>query len=56
MSKYNPQEIEPRWQQAWEAQGLYDTRMVPTRPKWYALTDAALPQRRSPKSLDARPI
>ncbi len=38
MSRYNPQEIEPKWQQEWEAQGLYDTHEDPTRPKWYALT------------------
>lgn len=38
MSRYTPQEIEPRWQQEWEAQGLYATRMDSTRPKWYALT------------------
>ena len=37
-SKYNPQEIEPRWQQVWDDQGLYDTVEDPERPKWYALT------------------
>ena len=36
--KYNPQEIEPKWQQAWEEQGLYDTVEDPDKPKWYALT------------------
>ncbi|MCB9158625.1 MAG: leucine--tRNA ligase [Caldilineaceae bacterium] len=36
--RYNPSEIEPRWQQAWAEQGLYDTVEDPTRPKWYALT------------------
>ena len=38
MSKYIPQEIEPRWQQEWAAQGLYDTQEDSERPKWYALT------------------
>jgi len=36
--KYTPQEIEPRWQAAWEAEGMYDTVEDPNRPKWYALT------------------
>ena len=36
--KYNHQEIEPRWQQAWVEQGLYDTVEDPDRPKWYTLT------------------
>ena len=36
--RYNPSEIEPRWQHAWAEQGLYDTVEDPTRPKWYALT------------------
>ena len=36
--KYSPQEIEPRWQQTWEAEGLYKTVELPGRPKWYALT------------------
>lgn len=37
-TQYIPQEIEPAWQDAWEAQGLYDTVEDPDRPKWYALT------------------
>ena len=36
--RYNPSEIEPRWQHAWAEQGLYDTVEDPSRPKWYALT------------------
>ncbi len=36
--KYNPQEIEPKWQQAWEETGLYDVHEDPQRPKWYAPT------------------
>ncbi|MEM7538048.1 MAG: leucine--tRNA ligase [Chloroflexota bacterium] len=31
-------EIEPKWQNAWEEQGLYNTVEDPDRPKWYALT------------------
>ncbi len=36
--KYNPQEIESKWQAVWEEQGLYKTQEDPSRPKWYALT------------------
>ena len=36
--KYIPQDIEPRWQGQWAAQGLYATRQDPTRPKFYFLT------------------
>ena len=36
--KYNPQEIEPRWQQQWEADGLYATVEDPGREKFYFLT------------------
>ena len=39
---YDPGEIEPRWQQRWEADGLYhsdaDPGADPSRPKHYALT------------------
>jgi leucyl-tRNA synthetase len=36
--KYNPAEIEPKWQQRWEADGLYHSDVDPKRPKYYALT------------------
>ncbi|MGL4649305.1 MAG: class I tRNA ligase family protein, partial [Caldilineaceae bacterium] len=35
---YTPQEIEPKWQQAWVEQGIYNTQQDSSRPKWYALT------------------
>jgi leucyl-tRNA synthetase len=35
--KYNPQEIEPRWQKAWEERGLYTAPERPARSKHYAL-------------------
>ncbi|GAP06830.1 leucyl-tRNA synthetase [Anaerolinea thermolimosa] len=35
---YNPAEIEPRWQEKWERDGLYHADIDPTRPKHYALT------------------
>ncbi|HAJ37765.1 MAG TPA: leucine--tRNA ligase [Chloroflexi bacterium] len=37
-NKYNPAEIEPKWQQIWEEQQLYRVTADPDRPKWYALT------------------
>ena len=36
--RYKHQEIEAKWQETWEEQGLYDTVEDPDRPKWYALT------------------
>jgi len=36
--KWIPQEIEPKWQQRWEASGLYRARIDHSRPKHYALT------------------
>ncbi len=37
-SAYDHREIEPRWQAAWEQQGLYRSRVDWDRPKHYALT------------------
>ncbi|MEJ2666418.1 MAG: leucine--tRNA ligase [Deinococcales bacterium] len=37
--RYNPQEIEPKWQARWRAQGLYDVDLRDDeRPKYYFLT------------------
>lgn len=36
--KYNPQEIEPKWQQKWEETGLYRQQIDKSKPKHYALT------------------
>jgi len=36
--KYNPQEIEKKWQQRWAEDRLYEVTEDNTRPKWYALT------------------
>jgi len=38
MAKYNPQEIEKKWQQRWADDRLYEVSEVDPRPKWYALT------------------
>ncbi len=36
--KYNPQEIEKKWQQKWAEDKLYEVTEDNTKPKWYALT------------------
>jgi len=36
--KYNPQEIEEKWQQRWAEDRLYEVTEDNTRRKWYALT------------------
>ncbi len=36
--KYNPQEIEPKWQKKWEADKLYRSVVDWDKPKYYALT------------------
>jgi leucyl-tRNA synthetase len=35
---YEPKNIEPRWQDQWEADGLYHADIDPNKPKFYALT------------------
>ena len=35
---YNPNEIEPKWQQKWEEEGIYHADIDESRPKHYALT------------------
>lgn len=35
---YNPAEIESKWQQKWDADGLYHSKIDPGKPKHYALT------------------
>jgi leucyl-tRNA synthetase len=37
MRRYNPKEIEPRWQQVWEESGIYRAGEDKTRPKKYIL-------------------
>ncbi len=38
IAKYNPQEIEKKWQQKWAEDKLYEVIEDSTKPKWYALT------------------
>ena len=35
---YKPAEIEPKWQTRWDADGLYNADIDPSKPKHYALT------------------
>ncbi|MCS7089047.1 MAG: leucine--tRNA ligase [Thermoflexales bacterium] len=37
MDRYNPQEIEPKWQARWEADQLYRTAPACDKPKYYVL-------------------
>ncbi|MFN4191471.1 MAG: leucine--tRNA ligase [Tabrizicola sp.] len=37
MSRYDPSEIEPRWQAAWDEAGAFAARRDPARPKYYVL-------------------
>lgn len=37
MEKYNPQEIEGKWQKVWDAPDYYRTEIDESRPKYYAL-------------------
>ena len=37
MSRHDPAEIEPKWQQAWDAAGVFRARRDPARPKYYVL-------------------
>ncbi len=38
IDKYNPQEIEKKWQQKWAEDRLYEVSEDKSKPKWYALT------------------
>ena len=38
IAKYNPQQIEKKWQQKWAEDRLYEVSEANTKPKWYALT------------------
>ena len=38
VTKYNPQEIEKKWQERWAEDRLYEVSEDSNKPKWYALT------------------
>ncbi len=37
MKRYNPKDIEPKWQKSWEDQGIYHASESSTKPKKYVL-------------------
>ena len=37
MSRYDPSEIEPKWQKAWDEAGCFLARRDPAKPKYYVL-------------------
>jgi leucyl-tRNA synthetase len=37
MRRYNPQEVEPRWQKIWRDSGIYKTDMARTADKYYTI-------------------
>ena len=37
MSRYSPAEIEPKWQDAWDAAKVFEARRDPAKPKYYVL-------------------
>jgi len=36
IDRYNPVDIEKKWQAQWEKDGLYHVKEDSARPKWYA--------------------
>lgn len=38
MKRYNPKEIEPKWQQVWDETGVYTTDLKTTKPKYVAMS------------------
>ena len=43
MSRYNPKEIEPKWQQAWHKEKIYAAQDFSDKPKYYLLTEFPYP-------------
>jgi leucyl-tRNA synthetase len=43
VQRYNPKEIEPRWQQAWKDSGIYQAVDFDERPKFVMLTEFPYP-------------
>jgi leucyl-tRNA synthetase len=38
MKRYNPLDIEPKWQQFWDDNGTYVTDLETSKPKYYAMS------------------
>ena len=43
MDRYDPQAIEPKWQQVWEAEKAFEATIDPTQPKSYVLEQLPYP-------------
>src|SRR3989338_1134704 len=43
VSKYNPQEIEQKWQEQWDKAGLYEAKDFDKKPKFYVLIEFPYP-------------
>ena len=43
MNKYNPSEIEPKWQKKWEESGVFHASNTSDKPKYYALIEFPYP-------------
>ena len=43
MNKYNPSEIEPKWQKKWEEAGVFHASNTSDKPKYYALIEFPYP-------------
>jgi leucyl-tRNA synthetase len=43
MQRYNPKDIEPKWQQVWAEQGLYEAKDFDDKPKFVMLTEFPYP-------------
>ena len=41
--KYNPSEIEPKWQEKWESAGVFHASNDSDKPKFYALIEFPYP-------------
>ena len=38
MKRYNPADIEPKWQKKWQESGIYQANDFSPKPKYYALS------------------
>src|SRR3989344_4087424 len=43
MHKYNPKDIEKKWQKFWEDQGTFEVKEDSTKPKFYGLLEFPYP-------------
>lgn len=43
MNRYNPADIEPRWQRQWQESGIYQAQDFSTKPKYVMLTEFPYP-------------